>query len=668
MRQAFEKPAPPSASIPDAPKPTSLVNKALRLAALSPLEDGKTSPQLESNGTGKGEDVVDSGPARQRGSDISDSAIEEKGEKKPTMEKPSEKPRAVFQDMDDMKRKIREGLLKKKYNVHDYYKQTGIWQQIARSTTFDSVTLSVIGVNAIWMWVDTDLNGQPTWLTAHPVFQAMENFFCVYFAGEWFIRYMAFSKLMSGLRDPWFLFDTLLVSMMVLETWVMAIVMVAMGAGAGAGLGDASILRLVRLLRLTRMARMARLLRTMPELLIMIKGIVSATRSVLLTLCLLAIILYVFGIAFRQLTEDTGVGNRHYDTVLASMNTLLLYGTLLDGVGNMVDELMGDAPMTVPIFFVFILLAALTVMNMLIGVLCEVVGAVAVREKEEMTCAFVKDKLQTILNDKGLDYNGDGLISRTEFDKMLSNQLASRTLFEVGVDPVGLVDLADLIFADDNEDIVIDETGQQALTFGAFMDIVLQLRGTNNATVKDVMDMRKYLRKLQEGIGSNLEMKLDGICRHIGLRISTAPNSNTPFQKRMTRQMTKRQAFEETFQKTDSKPVSDGALHFEVWLNSAERTLLQEKAGVIRHLRAAGHEKPVACQEPVVCLPSTPDATAADELLGELAAVHNLHKDQAAPSCEGRELCEAISEAVRAMQSVREKYLLYNMVNCSDQS
>ena len=46
--------------------------------------------------------------------------------------------------------------------------------------------------------------------------------------------------------------------------------------------------RLVRLLRLTRMARMARLLRAMPELLVLIKGMVVAMRSVFFTLCLLA--------------------------------------------------------------------------------------------------------------------------------------------------------------------------------------------------------------------------------------------------------------------------------------------------------------------------------------------------------------------------------------------
>eukprot|EP00930_Biecheleria_cincta_P043783 TRINITY_DN30054_c0_g1_i1.p1 TRINITY_DN30054_c0_g1~~TRINITY_DN30054_c0_g1_i1.p1 ORF type:complete len:667 (+),score=122.26 TRINITY_DN30054_c0_g1_i1:61-2061(+) len=666
MWQALEKPATPSASSPNPPTPTAFVNSAIRLVALSP-QDGSMSPRPDcyADDIGKDEAVVNI----QCSSMITDAGNDEMDDMLLKQLNQTEKPRAVFQDVDDMKKKIREGLLKKKYNVHDYYKTTGVWQRIARSTLFDSVTLSVIGVNALWMWVDTDLNNETTWLSAHPVFQAMENFFCVYFAGEWFIRYMAFSRLINGLRDPWFVFDTLLVTMMVLETWVIALVMVAMGGGAGAGLGDASILRLVRLLRLTRMARMARLLRALPELLIMLKGIVSATRSVFLTLGLLAIILYIFGIAFRQLTEDTRVGKRHFGTVLESMKTLLLYGTLLDNVGSMVDQLGSDVPMTVPVFFMFVLLAALTVMNMLIGVLCEVVGAVAVREKEEMTCTFVKDRLQTILHASGLDHNGDGLISRSEFEKMLGNQLASRTLFEVGVDPVGLIDLADLIFADDNEEVTIDEAGQKALTFGAFMDVVLQLRGTNNATVKDVMDMRKYLRKLQESIGSNLEMKLDSICRHIGLSITTVQDSNTPLQRK-TRQ-TAKSVFGGAEQKTDARVSQNGNLHFELWLTSAERTLLQGKAKVIRQFRAADGEQSAIIQHRQTCLPFMAEANSGNELLGEPGVVRNLHGSRhlrAAPCSEGQELREAFSEALQAMQSLRAKYLLYKMVNSSDPS
>ena len=56
--------------------------------------------------------------------------------------------------------------------------------------------------------------------------------------------------------------------------------------------------------------------------------------------------------------------------------------------------------------------------------------------------------------------DGDGSISRREFDKMLTNPTCVRTLNEVGVDVFALVDLADFIFEQKDH-----------LDFAAFMDV-----------------------------------------------------------------------------------------------------------------------------------------------------------------------------------------------------
>eukprot|EP00971_Amphidinium_carterae_P307314 6107132-Amphidinium_carterae.1 len=53
---------------------------------------------------------------------------------------------------------------------------------------------------------------------------------------------------------------------------------------------SASLLRLFRLLRLARMARVIRLLRAMPELMILCRGILVASRAVFFTLCLLVLL------------------------------------------------------------------------------------------------------------------------------------------------------------------------------------------------------------------------------------------------------------------------------------------------------------------------------------------------------------------------------------------
>merc|ERR1719424_2214952 len=126
-------------------------------------------------------------------------------------------------------------------------------------------------------------------------------------------------------------------------------------------------------------------------------------------------------------------------------------------------------------------MSALTIMNLLIGVLCEVVSVVASVEKEAMTINYVKDTLLQIFEATGLDADGDGMI--TQFELLLQYPGAGNAMLEIGVDPVGLLDFGDFIFKNG------------ALSFGDFMDLMLHLRGCNYCTVKDVIDLRKYVKE-----------------------------------------------------------------------------------------------------------------------------------------------------------------------------
>merc|ERR1719321_599725 len=118
------------------------------------------------------------------------------------------------------------------------------------------------------------------------------------------------------------------------------------------------------------------------------------------------------------------------------------------------------------LILVFILLASLTVMNMLVGVLVEVVSVVSAVEKEELNVAYVKDWLKTLIEAcSSIDVDGDMKISANEFTGLLLMPAAASAIQDVGVDPVGLVDFAEFIFRD-----------QEEITFGDFIDIILQFR------------------------------------------------------------------------------------------------------------------------------------------------------------------------------------------------
>lgn len=397
-------------------------------------------------------------------------------------------PSGTFLDAATMKAKLRQSIVERPaYNVHDYYKEQGFCQMVARSNRFEKCTLLVIAFNALWLAIDTDMNPAAVVLDAPPTFQIAEHGFCMYFAGEWVIRFCAFRQKKSGLWDAWFVFDYIMVIMMVGETWVMSIIMLIVGGGSLSG-GNVGTVRLLRLLRLSRMARMAKLLRSFPELMILIKGVASAMRSVVVTIVMLFGLMYVFAIAFRTLTAGSAVEEPYFTNVCVAVNTLWMDGALLDGTGTLVSILLEENVGLVILFYSFVLLAALSVMNMLIGVICEVVSAISATEKEQIMVATVKDGFMEIIKKGDLDMDGDGQISRSEFERILQSPDTIRLLEKLDVDVYGFIDLADFIFeTEDGEDPV-------QMSFGDFMETVLSLRGSNTTTVKDIVDLRKFIK------------------------------------------------------------------------------------------------------------------------------------------------------------------------------
>jgi len=285
---------------------------------------------------------------------------------------------------------------------------------------------------------------------------------------------------------------------MVSETWVMNIVLLSAGVSGGSGLANASVMRMARMLRLLRMARVARLCKAMPELLILVKAMVASIRSCFFVFLLLAMMLYIFGIFFRQLTAGTPAGEAYFTSVLSSMHTLWLDGTLLDNTSQIVDALWEEGIALVLIFYVFVLLSALTLMNMLVGVLVEVVSAVAATEREGLTVSFVKAKLLEIIERSGCDENHDGEISKEEFKRLLDYPQACQAFMDIGVDVFCLIDNIDYIFSDDPDSFAEDR--EKLLSFEEFMELVLELRGSNTATVKDIIELRKFLAQSHRAV------------------------------------------------------------------------------------------------------------------------------------------------------------------------
>jgi voltage-gated sodium channel len=402
----------------------------------------------------------------------------------------------MFPNVEDMKELVKKQMEKHELAVNDPYKTEGLAQRIARNHWFENAVLLVIVLNALWIMVDTDYNDAATILAAEPIFIVAEQVFCLFFSGELFIRFGAYKIKREAFRNAWFVFDLCLVAMMIGEAWVTpAVMMVADVMSQRPGrrqAGNTSLLRVARVIKVLRMLRISRLMHACPEFFILMKAIASATRAVFFTLMFLIVVLYVFGITFTTLLKDRDLGQRKFKTVGLSMQTLFVQGALMDDLTTLMNDTMRESFACWLLLYILLVVASITIMNMLIGVLCEATTAVAETERNAMYVAHVQNTLAEVLFDD-CDEDHDGKIKKSEFMRILESSRACKAIEEVGVDPVGLVAIADTIFCN-------DETGEydKELDFGNFMEILLEFRSTNTATKKDALEIMRELQRTQK--------------------------------------------------------------------------------------------------------------------------------------------------------------------------
>eukprot|EP00931_Biecheleriopsis_adriatica_P040529 TRINITY_DN23228_c0_g1_i1.p1 TRINITY_DN23228_c0_g1~~TRINITY_DN23228_c0_g1_i1.p1 ORF type:complete len:576 (-),score=100.67 TRINITY_DN23228_c0_g1_i1:40-1767(-) len=396
--------------------------------------------------------------------------------------------------LEHMKGSIHEALKQPRLAVVDLYASHGIWQKIVRSSSFDHTSFVIIILNTVWVAIDTDLN-KPDELGNSPwIFAAMDNLFCFYFFVEITIRFMAFSHARNVFHDSWFIFDTFLVVIVVWGTWLKPLMVVTIGNNEyDGGNGNYSVLRLFRILRLLRIFRTARLLRSMPALRILAKAMMTAMRSTLSILCLLGIVIYVFAILFTQQLAGTEVGKDRFSSVPHSMNFLLLQ-TLCGSDTTFITNLLNEHWMYYLLYLLFMFIGTQTIMNMLIGVICEVVSVVAAAEEEEMFVDFAVPRIQEVI--EKVDIDGSCSISKDELLELLRHHEVLATLQTEGVDVMALIDFVPFFFRNSKEIAVKD-----------FLGILTHLRGSKGATLKDLVDTQCAVSRELRLVGGSIAQK-----------------------------------------------------------------------------------------------------------------------------------------------------------------
>jgi hypothetical protein len=175
--------------------------------------------------------------------------------------------------------------------------------------------------------------------------------------------------------------------------------------------------------------------------------------------------------------------------------------------------------MWILVFWFFILLSSFTVLNMLIGVLCEVVTETSNHEAENAMVELVREEITAVFEQ--IDTSGDGTVSKDEFNLMKDKVEVREALEKVGVEPKHFFALSDVLFepsevvtgadAVDNvpggNNVKQTEEGNSVeLEFDDFLEMVISQRPEKTASVMDAALLRQMFRT----IVIRLDRKMDG--------------------------------------------------------------------------------------------------------------------------------------------------------------
>eukprot|EP00930_Biecheleria_cincta_P037873 TRINITY_DN26024_c0_g1_i1.p1 TRINITY_DN26024_c0_g1~~TRINITY_DN26024_c0_g1_i1.p1 ORF type:complete len:818 (+),score=143.41 TRINITY_DN26024_c0_g1_i1:128-2581(+) len=405
-----------------------------------------------------------------------------------------------LQNEEELKKKARENLVKPPYDVFNEYHTTGFIQMVAKSLWFDNATIAVVLLNTFWIAIDIDNNNAALITSADPIYQVMENAFCVYFTGELTIRFMAFANKCRCFRDRWFLFDSVLVINMIAETWIVPLLVAAMDIRDFQNTVDLTMLRALRMVKILRLSRMAKFIREVPELVVILKAIYLCARSMTVFLAVWIVIIYFFAIVFRQITFDQPIGHQYFPSVPGAMQHLLFDGVLAQYATFLQD--VSDAHFVLgAILLVFVLVSAVTIMYMLMAVIVSTVENCMNDEKEHMTIMFIAESIRTACSNLG--YDTAKPLTHENFRKLLAEPAFIEVLSSVQVDVVALLDSLHVIYEDlamFGEDMNIQKV----------VDVVLNARGRNPSTVKDATENLRVLKSLLQSNLAELAEALHG--------------------------------------------------------------------------------------------------------------------------------------------------------------
>jgi len=293
-------------------------------------------------------------------------------------------------------------------------------QQLCVNRGFDTAIGLVIVANSVTIGCELtrELEGQPTHML-----EWFESLWLVIYVIELLLRFFGWG--VSVWKNPWVRFDTVLVIVGIINTWVMKAVR--------SGSKDWAFLMVLRLMRLGRLARTVRLLVKFRVLWMLVRGLLSSAGTMFYTMVLVTIMLYVFGaMAIELITNNAlvdtdaefrSIVEANFSSLWGAMLTLVQF-VCLDSISTIYRPLIQKAPYLLIYFAGVILVVPIVLMNLVTAIVVNSAldQAAADREAakyhEEARKARLVKQLKNIF--LRLDTDNSGQLSREELSKIES--------------------------------------------------------------------------------------------------------------------------------------------------------------------------------------------------------------------------------------------------------
>merc|ERR1712107_545421 len=179
-----------------------------------------------------------------------------------------------------------------------------------------------------------------------------------------------------------------------------------------------------------------------------------SARAVLSSLLIVALLTYIFAFLMVETVPTTNYTSRLFGTLTRCMWTLLMDGTFMCNLGETANVLKTSdrSWLTMPLFGLYVLLSAITVMNMLIGVLCDVITTCKQEAAEEEASSRLRSTVIQMLNEA--DADGNGHISKHELAAVLRKKSCTAILKDqLRIDVGHVLELHDCLYAN-NDNVV----------------------------------------------------------------------------------------------------------------------------------------------------------------------------------------------------------------------